>query len=360
MATGTTIRNTTPTAPPYAGPGATPATPNGQTRRPGPGGTAPGSTGGFSATGPPAVGGGTPLQPAGTTAPAPYTGADANGNPITSQDATALITQELTSWGFGSDAVSWVTGEIQSNKGVDQILSDLRAQPFYVNSIFGQTNAARQKNGLGDMTEAQILAYQDYTTGDLSQAGIPKGFLTQDELVNLMGNDVSTAELDARVTKGFVDATNADADTRNALAAQGVDLGHLAAYYLDPTKALPFLQQQFLAAQVGGAATRTGYGAIDPATMMQLASEGVTASQAQTGFTDLGKQKNLFNPLPGSAQPDISQQVQLAAEFGGNAEDQALIKQVGDQRTAAFAGNYKYAEAAGRGITGLGPAPQNG
>lgn len=343
MATGTTIAAPT------------------QTRRPIP------ASNSFTSTGPDAVGGGTPLQTAtpDPTTPPVGTGTvtDANGNPISTQDATAIISSELTSWGFGQDAVNWVTGEIQSNKGVDQILSDLRAQPFYVNSIFGQTNAARQAKGLGDMTEAQILAYQDYATGDLSQAGIPSGFLTQQELVSLMGNDVSTSELDARITKGYVDAANAvanDPDTAAAMAAQGIDLGHLAAYYTDPTKALPFLQQQFTAAQIGGAATRTGFGVIDPTTMMALQGEGVTASQAQTGFSNLAKEKPLFQPLPGSAQPDISQQVQLAAEFGGNAADQAEITQAGDQRKAAFAGNYKFAETAGRGITGLGPAPQNG
>lgn len=350
-----TMDQTRRTVPAPAAPA--PAAPT-QTRRPIP------AT--FSPTGPAAVGGGTPLQtpaaPASTTPPAGTgTVTDANGNPISTQDATALITSELTSWGFGQDAVNWVTGEIQSNKGVDQILSDLRSQPFYVNSIFGQTNAARQAKGLGDMTEAQILAYQDYAVGDLSQAGIPQGFLTQQELVSLMAGDVSTAELDARVTQGFVDASKADTDTKSVLANDyGVDIGNLAAYYLDPTKALPLLQQQFAAAQVGGAALRTGYGSLSADTLNQLAAQGITPDAAQTGFSDLAKQSPLFQPLPGSAQPGISQQVQLAAEFGGNAEDEALIKQAGDQRTAAFAGNYKFAETAGRGITGLGPAPQNG
>lgn len=299
--------------------------------------------------------------PASTTPSTPTTVDDANGNPIPTQDATALISSELTSWGFGSDAVNWVTGEIQSNKGVDQILNDLRAQPFYVNSIFGQVNAARQAKGLGDMTEAQILAYQDYAVGDLSQAGIPQGFLTQNELVQLMGGDVSTSELDARVTQGFVDATKADSNTKSVLANDyGVDIGNLAAYYLDPTKALPLLQSQFAAAQIGGAALRTGYGSLSADTLNDLAAQGITPDAAQTGFSDLGKQSQLFNPLPGSNQAPINQQVQLAAEFGGDAADQQAIKSVADQRVAAFAGNYKFAETAGRGITGLGPAPQNG
>src|SRR6185437_10895692 len=38
---------------------------------------------------------------------------DQNGNPITNQDATAILSQELTSWGFGQDAVDWASAQIQ-------------------------------------------------------------------------------------------------------------------------------------------------------------------------------------------------------------------------------------------------------
>lgn len=298
-----------------------------------------------------------------STAPPPGTTmtVDQNGNPITDQDAIAILSQELTSWGFGSDAVAWATQQIQSNNSIDQILYSLRQQPFYKTSIFGQVAAARTANNLPAMTEAQILSYQDYAIGVAQQAGLPQGFINTEELVTLMGNDVSTSELDARITQGYVAALKADPITRAMLQEDlGVTAGQLAAFYLDPTRALPLIQQEFATAQIRGAAFNTGYGNVTKDQAKLLAELGTTQNQAETGFTQLAKQAQLFNALPGEGAPAITQEMQLAAEFGGNAEDQMLIKQRGEQRAAAFAGNYHFAESPNRGITGLGSVPRNG
>ena len=301
-------------------------------------------------------GAGTTGPPAGTTQQV-----DQNGNPITSQDATAILASELASWGFGNDAILWAAQQIQSNNSIDQILYSLRQQDFYKKSIFGQVDAARSQAGLPAMTEAQILSYKDYAIGVAQQAGLPQGFITDSELTQLMGMDVSTAELDARVTQGYQAALKAPPDVLSQLQQYyGITPGHLAAYYLDPTRALPLLQQQFTAAQIGANATRTGYGAVDQNTAMYLAQLGTTDAQAKTGFTDLAKQAQLFNALPGSGEQGIAQQIQLGAEFGGNAQDQQQIAQRAQQRTAVFQGNYKFAETQNRGITGLGSVPRNG
>lgn len=301
----------------------------------------------------------------GGTSPPPGTGmtTDANGNPITTQDAVAILSQELTSWGFGQDAIDWAKAQIQSNNSIDQILYSLRQQDFYKKSIFGLVAAERTANNLPAMTEAQILSYKDYAIGVAQQAGLPPGFIDTPELVTLMGNDVSTAELDARITQGYVAALKSDPATLAAFRQYeglGVGPGALAAFYLDPTKALPLIQQMFAAAQMGGAAANTGYGGISEAQAQLLAQLGTTQTQAETGFTALAKQHELFNALPGEGAPAITQEMQLAAEFAGNAEDQQMIKQRGEQRAAAFAGNYKFAETPNRGITGLGPVPRNG
>ena len=286
---------------------------------------------------------------------------DANGNPITDQDATAILQAELSSWGFGQDAQQWAAAQITSNNSIDQVLYSLRQQPFYTNSIFGQVAAARSANNLPAMTEAQILSYQDYATGVAQQAGLPAGFVNTPELVELMGKDVSTAELDARITTAYTDYAKSDPNTQAALQQDyGVTPGNAAAYFLDPDKALPVLQQQFTTAQMQGAAVTTGYGTINQQQGQLMAQLGTTQTQAETGFTDLAKEAQLFNQLPGEGIPGITQDVQLGAEFGGNAQDQEAIKLKGEERAAPFAGNYHFAETQGRGITGLGSTPRNG
>lgn len=291
------------------------------------------------------------------TSLSPPTGADQAAQ----NDAIAILTNELGAWGFGQDAVQWAVQQVQSNQSTNQILVSLRQQPFYQNSLFGQVQKARQAQGLPAMTEASILNYKDYVVGVAQQAGLPQGFINDNELVQLMGSDVSTSELDARITQGYVAALKAPQDVRDQLQNYyGIDTGHLAAYYLDPNKALPILQQQFQSAQLGAAATRTGFGALDRSSAEQLAQLGVTEAGGEKGFSDLAKQQQLFAALPGSGEQAISQQVQLAAEFGGSAPAEQAITARQEERKATFEGGYRFAETQGKGITGLGPAQRNG
>lgn len=314
----------------------------------------------------PTVGSTAPSDPSATaTSTTPVVGqpltTDANGNPVTQGDALAIISDELTQWGFGADAITWATQQITSNNSIDQIVYSLRQQPFYKSSIFGQVADQRSAAGLPAMTEAQILSYKDTVYGSAQQAGLPSSFITDAEIAQLAGHDVSASEVDARITQGYTAALKAPPDVLAQLNTYyGIDAGHLAAYYLDPTKALPILQQQFNTAQVGAEATRTGYGSLDQSTAAGLTQLGVTDAQAQAGFTKLGTESQLFNALPGSGEQGVNQQIQLAAEFGGNAEDQQAISKVAQQREAVFQGNFHFAESQGRGITGLGTVPRNG
>jgi hypothetical protein len=213
------------------------------------------------------------------------------------------------------------------------------------------------------MTEAQILSYKDYATGLAQQAGLPPGFITDNELTTLMGNDVSTAELDQRITQGFQKAAQAPPDVIAQMDQYyGIQntQGALAAYWLDPAKALPLIQQQFTSAQIGANATRTGYGQLAQPQAQYLASLGVTDAQAQTGFSNLAKQAQLFEALPGTSETNIGQGTQLGAEFGKNAANIQAIQERAQQREAVFQGNFRFAETQNKGITGLGSVQRNG
>lgn len=189
-------------------------------------------------------------------------------------------------------------------------------------------------------------------------AGLPQGFMTDSELTQLMGADVSTTELDQRVTNGYVKALQAPPEVKQALSDYyGLSTGGLAAYYLDPNKALPLLEKQLTSAQIGGASIRTGYGEVGQTTAEGLAAQGVTETGAQTGFGHLATLSPLFNPLPGeSGATPITQAEQLGSEFANNAQDQLLIKQASDTRKAVFQGGGRYDEST-KGLGGLGNAP---
>lgn len=287
----------------------------------------------------------------------PQTGADQAAQ----ASAIGVLSNELTSWGFGADAISWATSEVQSNKSVDQILFDLRQQPFYVNSIFGQTNAARTAAGLPVMNETDILNYKDAAEQIARSAGLPQGFMTDQELVSLMGADVSASELSQRVTQEYVNAAQALPVVRDEMARMyglspdQITPGGLAAYYLDPTKALPVLHQQLQAATIGASAIQAGFGQIDRSYAEGLASQGVTADTAKTGFSNVARESQFYGQLPGQGTPLITSAQALGAEFDKNAADITAVNQASAEARAPFQGGGRFAEGTG-GVSGLGRA----
>ena len=153
--------------------------------------------------------------------------------------------------------------------------------------------------------------------GVAQQAGLPPGFITTTELTTLMGQDVSTSELDAPHHPGLSRQPSRPRPTCSSSSRTTTGLPWRTRRLLPrPPPALPLLQQQFTAAQIGSQATRTGYGALDQATAMRLAQQGVTDAQAKTGFTDLATQAPLFNPLLGSGEQAIAQEIQLGPSSG--------------------------------------------
>lgn len=306
---------------------------------------APGSTGG----GIPAGGAGSSQQSAAQS--------QANGS------AMGILENELSAWGLNG-LTDWAWSEIISGKSVDQIIYDLRQTDVYKNSIFGQTNAIRTANGLPVMDENTILQFKDQTMQIARAAGLPQGFITDTELAQLMGQDVSVSEVNSRITDGYVRATQAPPEVAQALQQYyGIDTGHLAAYYLDPSKALPLLQKQLGAATAEAQAQRTGFGNLSQQTAEQVYTDILaqhstslsTDEAMQKGFTDLAKLSPLFTGLPGSNEGNISQQVALGAEFEGNAADQLMVQRREEARKAAFGGGSRFGENT-RGVEGLGVA----
>lgn len=187
------------------------------------------------------------------------------------------------------------------------------------------------------------------------QYGLPTGFFDTDaEISDIAGQGVSLSELNQRIQQGYVAVASAPQEVKDALLQyDGIDQGHLAAYFLDPTKSLPLLQQTIATAQIGGAATRTGFGQIDKATADQLQAEGVSDTQAQSGFQQLAGQKELMTALPGENVDSISTADQLAGTFGGNAAAARRIADRARTRQATFQQGGGFAQT-NQGFAGIG------
>jgi len=272
------------------------------------------------------------------------------------QDAFARIREYLTSLGLPESLAARAWGWVQQGYGPETISMEIQNSPEY-KARTDPVNKPRLAAGLPQMSLAEIVSFENQAKSLMRQSGLPSGFYdSSDDFVSFLVNDVSVNELSHRINDGFIAAQQAPQETRNELARlYGIDTGHLAAYYLDPNKALPLLQRQFGAAQTAGAATRTGYGQLTQGQAERLGELGVSAEEAQRGFGDLVHQRELFNALPGENADEINTEDQLGAAFGGNEFARERIRRRAERRAAEFGGGGQAATTS-RGVTGLSPS----
>lgn len=267
------------------------------------------------------------------------------------EDAAAYVNDVLHSYGL--DGLSdWVWSEIESGHSTTRIFQDLRQRPEYKQRFAGLEQ--RQAAGFNAMNEMEYLHYEQDARQAMRAAGLPADFYdSPQDFANFIGKDVSIGELQSRINDGFLAATSAPQEVKDQLAAlYGVNTNQLAAYFLDPDKALPLIQRQFQAAQTSGAAVRTGYGALAASEAERLVSLGVSAQEAEQGFGYLQNAQELMGSLPGENGARISREEQQAAVFGGDAAATAKIKKQGETRVSEGSGNASF-QLGNSGAAGL-------
>lgn len=269
------------------------------------------------------------------------------------QNALAYIQTVLDQYGLGGLS-QWAWQEIVSGKSESQVLLDMQQTPEF-KAAFPEIQQ-RLDAGLPAISPADVINYRTQARQIMQAAGLPADFYDQpSDFSPFIVGDMSLQELSDRVNLAKTAAYEVPQTVRDHLANYyGLDEGHLAAAFLDPTRAEPVLARQFAAAQAGGAAATTGFGDITRSQAENLADLGVTASQAQSGFSQLAHMRQLMNPLPGENTTGISPDQQMQAEFGGNAAQQDRILAEQRRRLAPFAGGGSFAQ--GQSGTSVGSA----
>lgn len=259
------------------------------------------------------------------------------------------IRQALDQYGLGNLA-TWAWGRFQSGASMDQIMLEVYQRPEF-KATYPEYEVLAQKGRAYSVAELQ--AYRKAVVGIFQSYGIPQSFYdTPEELSNFAANEVSVAEISKRVAAASRAVYQSPPEVRSELERMyNIQPGQLIAYWLDPEKAEPMIQQQFTSAEIGAQAMRTGYGMLTRQEAEQLAGAGVTSEQAQQGFSQLAAAQPLFQPLREGEQ-GITQEVQLGAAFGQNAAAMRQVEQRRQQRQAEFQAGGGF--AMGReGIVGL-------
>ena len=275
--------------------------------------------------------------------------AQSAANTLALQSAYQTLIDTLESYGFSAkDAQSLGSNafaEMQKGTPTATILLQIQQGPTFQAMFPGIKT--RQTKGLPPITPAEYISTKDAMVQTLNEAGISPSSLAaangMSGLDNLIALDVSPTELSNRIQQGYLAIAQAPQDVISAMQNYyGVTKGQLVQYFTDPAKNGPLLLQQAAAAQIGGAATGSGFmgknaqsttPAISQELALQLAQQGVTYQQAQSGFGTLATQAQLYNPLPGQGQvrgnggaPYTASQLAEAQFFGGNAEQQLQLQ----------------------------------
>jgi hypothetical protein len=266
------------------------------------------------------------------------------------QSAKALITSFLAQYGLESLG-EWAWTQYQNGAPLEQIVLEMRNQPAYKARFPAMEALAQQGRAI---SEQQYIDYERTAASIFRAAGIPEGMYDQPEdFKNWLVGDVSTAELQERV-QTYVSIALDEPNRDEMQRLYGVDIGHLAAYAMDPDRALPILERQANAALLGARSLGTGFGALSVGQLEELAGLGISPEQSVSTFSTLANLRELFNPLD-QGENAIGTDAQLAAGFKGDAGAQQEIESRKQRRNAVFAqsGGFATTEA---GLGGAGTA----
>lgn len=285
-----------------------------------------------------------------TTTPATSGGTEApTGIP---KSGERLLQNALAEYGLaelGTKLLDYYRGEGAGS--IDATYIYMREQPEYQARFPGMKG--REQAGLGALTEEQYIQWEGAAKSLFAKYEIPPEFYdTREELAEFIAGDVDPTELGRRVEDGYLAAMSAPPEYLAALQQQyGVTQGALAAFFLDPEKGEKIIEKQWVSAQIGGEARKTGFGALTAQEAERLQAGGLTGqeAQAQFGLTAERQQAGFFE---GSG---ITREEQIAA-IGGDVGQGLEIERQGKRRTAAFEGGGGAGGFGSKGGSGLGAA----
>lgn len=152
-------------------------------------------------------------------------------------------------------------------------------------------NAQRINKGLRALSEAEYIGLEDQYQNVMRQYGLPESYYSRSEMGRQEGfekfiaGDVSASELEDRIMTAQKRVINANPEVAQALKTfyPSISQGDILAYTLDPTKAIEDIKRKVTAAEIGGAAARSGL-TTNVADAEYLQRYGVTKESAEQGY----------------------------------------------------------------------------
>ena len=212
----------------------------------------------------------------------------------------------------------------------DGVLLELRKTPEY-KQRFPAIEPLAQKGRV--ITEAEYIQFER-NAAQLERAyGLPSGMLDDRATVaNLLTNEVSARELEERVTLAAAGAFQTSPEMRDTFQRfYGIESGGLTAYFLDPEKALPLLNKQYAASQIGAEAAMQDI-TIQSRLAEQITEAGIGREEARAGFGRVAGMASLAE-----GRGDLATQGQaIGAELLGQEAAQEAVQRAQAARRGRF------------------------
>jgi hypothetical protein len=204
------------------------------------------------------------------------------------QSAYDLLYSEFDQYGLGS-LVAPLKDLIISGASPSEFTIRLRETDAYKKRF--SANEKRIKNGLRALSESEYIRSEDNYQEVMRRRGLPPEYYAKGDLGvqkgfdALLAGDVSATELEDRIVTAQDRVLNANPEVAQALKAfyPGISNGDILAYSLDPANALNAIKRKITAAEIGGAAARSGL-TTNVSDAEYLQQYGVTKEQAEQGY----------------------------------------------------------------------------
>ena len=263
-----------------------------------------------------------------------------------SNSAYALLLSEFQQYGLGS-LVEPLKNLVEQGLSPAEFSLALQNTDAYKQRF--SANQDRISKGLRALSPAEYIGLEDQYQNIMRNYGLPASYYAKDSMGTqsgfnqLLGNDVSAAELEDRVMTAQSRVVNANPETMQALKQfyPGITNGDILSYALDPTKALTDIKRKVTASEIGGAALGQGLSTSQTAAE-GLAAAGVTKAQAQQGYSSIAeflptgqKLSQIYQESP-YTQQQAEQEIFNLADSAAAAKKRKRLSQL---ETGTFSGS---------------------
>lgn len=245
-----------------------------------------------------------------------------------------------------SSLMGLIEGYVREGLEDQAVLAMIRETPQY-KERFPAMAALKGKQRA--ISEAEYIEFER-NAAQLERAyGLPSGMLGKDAVTGLLSNEVSAQELEQRVTMAAAGAFQASSEVRDTFSRfYGIDSGGLTAYFLDPDKALPLLNKQYAASQIGAEAQMQDF-SVTSGMAERLNELGIGQQEARAGFSESASRRGFMQ-----GRGDVVTQEQLiSGTLLNDQEGMKAIERVQKGRAGRFQEGGGFTASA-QGVGGLG------